>query len=182
MNKKMKAALVLTLVVQLLIPVYLLSYHYTVTDTALNSSREYRFRITTLEFDIPDDVNADFECDSIYFKVADIEKRSGEKIEVTSNEYGFAKVSERENGSQTDNWFDYKQYKQYRKLNKNDFTFNSDIAVRYTMNEMRKAYAWYNKNDENREYAYVTAKVYKGRFIPTAIYFNGIKVLTINNS
>ncbi len=182
MNKKMKVLLALTLIIQLLIPSYLLYHHYTVMDTALNSAEEYRFRIDSLEFEIPTDPDADYECESVYFRVTDIEAFYNKKIAVTLSEDGFPQVDEVDNSNKSDCWFDYKHYKQSKNLYKEDFAFNADIAVRYTLNKLRKEYAWYNKNDEDRKYAYVSAKIYKGRFIPTAIYFEGIKVITINNN
>ena len=37
-----------------------------------------------------------------------------------------------------------------------------------------------NYDVENPDGFYVTAKVYKGLFIPTAIYYDGVKVIIFN--
>lgn len=181
MNKKMKIFLALTLIIQLLIPSYLLYHHYTVMDTALNSAEEYRFRINHFDFEIPANADADYECESIYFTVEEIEGNYNNKIAVSVAENGSIIVSELENTAQTDSWFDYDYYRQYRRLNRDDFVFPENISERYVINEIRKEYAWYNRNDADRKYAYVAAKIHKGVFIPTAIYFEGLKVITIIN-
>ena len=60
-------------------------------------------------------------------------------------------------------------------------TFAPDRSATDIIRKISREYSWFNRNDEYKTYAYVTAKIYKGVFIPTAIYFNGIEVITITN-
>ena len=45
---------------------------------------------------------------------------------------------------------------------------------------LRTEYLQYKSDSEEYEKAYLTAKIYKGLFLPTAIYFRGEKIIDIN--
>lgn len=181
MTLKAKAFLCFALIIQLLVPVYLLSHHYSVTNSALTSATEYRFRINSIKFDYSIDSDNDYICEGIDFRVEEIDGLWDKKIAVSLNENGLPVVEELKDKKQTDIWFDYAYYKQSRELSSDEFTFAPDRSATDIIKRIRKEYSWFNRNDENKTYAYVTAKIYKGVFIPTAIYFNGIEVITITN-
>ena len=181
MTLKAKAFLCFALIIQLLVPAYLLSHHYSVTNSALTSATEYRFRINSIKFDYSIDSDNDYICEGIDFRVEEIDGLWDKKIAVSLNENGVSVVEELEDKKQTDVWFDYDYYKQSRYLSPDEITFSPDRSVRSIISDIRSEYSWFNRNDEYKTYAYVTAKIYKGVFIPTAIYFNGIEVITITN-
>ena len=183
MTRKIKAFLSLTLIIQLLIPAYLLVGHYSVMDTALTSATEYRFRINSIKFDyyVDTDNSYNYVCEEISLRVEEIDSLHNKKIAVSLNENGIPVLEELKNKNQTDIWFDYDYYEQYCKLSADEFTFSPDRSPRSIITDIRSEYSWFNRNDENKTYAYLTAKIYKGVFIPTAIYFNGIKVITITS-
>lgn len=181
MTRKAKVLLILTLIIQLIIPAYLLSHHYSVTNTALESATEYRFRINSIDFGYYKDEYNNFVCDEIRFYVEEIDGLRNKKIAVSLNENGLPVVEELEDKKQTDIWFDYDYYKQSRELSADDITFSPDSSATDIIRKISREYSWFNRNDEYKTYAYVTAKIYKGVFIPTAIYFNGVEVITITN-
>lgn len=179
MTRKAKVFLCFALIIQLLIPAYLLSRHYSVMNTALTSVTEYRFRINRIDFEYYTDNDNNYVCTGIDFHVEEIDGLYNRKIAVSLNENSMPVVDELKDEKQTDIWFDYDYYKQSRELSADEITFSPDRSVRSIISDIRKEYSWFNRKDENKTYAYVTAKIYKGLFIPTAIYFNGIKVITI---
>lgn len=181
MTRKAKVLLILTLIIQLIIPAYLLSHHYSVTNSALTSATEYRFRINSIDFGYYKDEDNNFVCDEIRFYVEEIDGLRNKKIAVSLNENGLPVLEELKDKKQTDIWFDYDYYKQSRELSADDITFSPDRNMTEIIADIRSEYSWFNRKDENKTYAYVTAKIYKGVFIPTAIYFNGIEVITITN-
>lgn len=181
MTRKAKVLLILTLIIQLIIPAYLLSHHYSVTNSALTSATEYRFRINSIDFGYYKDEDNNFVCDEIRFYVEEIDGLRNKKIAVSLNENGLPVLEELKDKKQTDIWFDYDYYKQSRELSADDITFSPNRNMTEIIADIRSEYSWFNRKDENKTYAYVTAKIYKGVFIPTAIYFNGIEVITITN-
>ncbi|MBQ2758548.1 MAG: hypothetical protein IJE93_02145 [Clostridia bacterium] len=181
MTRKAKVLLILTLIIQLIIPAYLLSHHYSVTNSALMSATEYRFRINSIDFGYYKDEDNNFVCDEIRFYVEEIDGLRNKKIAVSLNENGLPVLEELKDKKQTDIWFDYDYYKQSRELSADDITFSPNRNMTEIIADIRSEYSWFNRKDENKTYAYVTAKIYKGVFIPTAIYFNGIEVITITN-
>lgn len=181
MTRKAKVLLILTLIIQLIIPAYLLSHHYSVTNSALTSATEYRFRINSIDFGYYKDEDNNFVCDEIRFYVEEIDGLRNKKIAVSLNENGLPVLEELKDKKQTDIWFDYDYYKQSRELSADDITFSPNRNMTEIIADIRSEYSWFNRKDENKTYAYVTAKIYKGVFIPTAIYFNGVEVITITN-
>lgn len=182
MNKKIKALVALTLIIQLLIPSYLLIYHYTVLDAAFDSETEYRFRIYDMDFDAPPLINTTDDCLGLYFDIENAILYNSAPIAVSTDENGQAVLSVLESKWQTDNWFDYKIYEQNSYISKVDFTFEPDIDAVVLMNEIRSNFLWLNRNNKYNPGVYVTAKVHKGIFIPTAVYYGEVKVITIHLS
>ncbi len=183
MTRKIKVFLSITLIIQFLIPAYLLSHHYSVMNTALESGTEYRFKITSIEFDYytADDNEYEYICENIYFRIAEINALYNGKIAVSLDENGLPVLEVLKDKKQTDSWFDYDYYSQCCDISADKFTFSPDMNTREIIRRINSEYSWFNRNDEDKTYAYLSAKIYKGIFIPTAIYFNGIKVISITN-
>ncbi len=179
MNKKIKIFLALTLVIQILIPSFLLLNHYSVIKEAKESETEYCFRLIDIYFFYPaGDISADTVI-SLSYTVEDALYSRDKRMTVSVDETGLAAIASADENS-GDCWFDYDYYMKNKEILSSNFTFEPDIDVQALIKELRSQYSWFNRNNENRIYAYVTAKIHKGIFLPTAIYLGDIKILTIN--
>ncbi len=181
MKNKTKIFIALALVLQLFIPSYLLIHHYSLINNALDEETEYCFKLRSIEFKTQnwEWTNTEKDADFLYFSIYDTLGMYDKRIAVSTDENGLAVLSELKNKRQTDSWFDYDYYNNGCGFDSGEFAFEPGIDTYDIITELRNQYSWFNRNDENREYAFVTAKVYKGLFIPTAIYFRGEKILTI---
>ena len=181
MNKKFKIVVALTLIIQLLIPSYLLYHHYTVRDYALNHSPEYKFKLLDIDFWGYDFMQneSDIIDEPMDIEIGGVRNHYGEKIAVTIGEDGFADLAELESQLQTSCWFDYDYCRKNSTFYENEYFFEADVDIKALVTEINNTYGWASNFHENGSYAYVTAKVYKGVFIPTAIYVRGEKVITI---
>ncbi len=181
MNKKFKIIIAATLIFQLLIPAGFLYHHYTAINFALEHSLEYKFKLLDMRFSDyrasegdPTDIR-----ESLRFDVGGTSRLYNKKIAVTVGEDGFADLSELED-KDYNCWFDYDYCEKNSRFKADKFSFEPDVDVKALKKEIREAYAWASNLHENGCFAYVTAKVYKGVFIPTAIYVKGEKVITIH--
>ena len=180
MNKKLKLFLALSLVIQLLVPSSLLIYHYSLLSTAQNLDTEYRFELGYFSLDYYYDFKSENPTDHldgpIYLNISGVSSRRNSKYTVVStpknNVVSLQTISEK---TETDVWF-------YGRC------FTEEIApVSYSFAEgtdpdtiRAQIRAEYNlKNQRDRESAYLTAKIYRGVFLPTAIYFRGEKIIDI---
>lgn len=182
MNKKLRIILALTLIVQLLIPVGMLYHHATIRNFALNHSLEYKFKLLDIDFWDFDymDEDTDSYSGTINLEVGGVRNYYNRKIAVTIGEDGFVDLAELENRMQTNCWFDYDYCRKNCTFRMNEYSFEPEVDVKALMSEVNKTHGWTSNFHENGCYAYVTAKVYKGVFIPTAIYVKGEKVITIH--
>lgn len=180
MNKATKILLSLTLVIQLLIPGYLLFHHYSLINTAMETEAQYRFRLSSLSFSYPAGKDTAEAVEAVFFEIENLFYLYDKKITVSVDDNGIALTKEADDTAGAC-WFHYDYYIKNSEIYKNNFTFEPDVNVRDLINEVRKEYSWFNRNDENRIYAYVTAKIHKGIFIPTAIYFGDTKIITITS-
>lgn len=179
MNKKFRIIIAITLIIQLIIPAGLLYRHYTAIDFALNHSLDYRFKLLDIGLYGYDEDNDDsFEDMELHLEVGGIHNYYGEKIAVTVGEDGFADLAK--SRKDTDCWFDYDYCYKNSNFSYGEFTFEDGVDVKALRKDIRESYAWASDLHENGSFAYVTAKVYKGVFIPTAVYVRGEKVITIN--
>lgn len=172
-SKRIKILLVLTVVIQLLIPAYLLGEHYTKQATAMSQTEEYKFRILSIYF-------SDYSG-FMNFYVGGIDDLYDKEIEVTVGEDGFADFSELKDKRKTDRWFDCRYCLIKSNFENGEYTFEEGVDVKQLKSRIRQAFSWTSDIHENSSFAYVTAKVYKGVFIPTAVFIEGEKVITINN-
>ena len=178
MNKKLKIFIALTLALQLLIPSCILVYNKEITDNAIRNGTEYSFRLNHLYLNRS--LTPETENYSLYFHISsgNFNFYYADEISVTVNPNGFASLSRRKNTDTDDCWFTYKSL--CNTMTQPDDSFSPAEGLTYrelflTLNQL--------KNEEDYtlpDRAYVTAKVYKGMFIPTAIYLDGEKILTIS--
>ena len=178
MKNKLKIFLIFALVIQLFVPSYLLVHHYSLISTAMEQKTEYLFVISYLEFLSDDKKYTAEEVDSLHFAVFYTEGLYNERIAVSADENGIARLSEL-GDKKTDIWFDYDYYDKSQTVTADRFSFTEEASPDI-VRELHQRYFWYNRNDENKEYAYLSVKVYKGIFIPTAIYYKGEKIMTID--
>ncbi len=167
-NKKLTALIVFTLVLQLLLPGCLLSHHYNVRSFAMEHSIDYKFRISDLNL-YDDEIN--FWIEGYIWD---------EKKSVSIDSEGFALMSDYDK-KKGDCWFDGEYYRKSCWLYSGEFVYEPDIDVKTLQSKTRKAFGWASDLFTEKCEAYVTAKIYKGVFIPTAIYVDGEKVITIIN-
>ncbi|MBQ4348092.1 MAG: hypothetical protein IJC79_00555 [Clostridia bacterium] len=182
MNKKLKLLTALVLIVQLIVPAGFLYSHYTAIDYALKYSPEYKFKLLDIDFygyDFMKDVS-DITDEPISIEVGGARNYYNEKIAVTVGEDGFADLTGLGSQLQTRCWFDYSYYRKNSTFNRNEYSFEDGVDIKALVTEINKTHGWASNFHENGCYAYVTAKVYKGVFIPTAIYVRGEKVITLN--
>ncbi len=176
MNKKLKFIIALTLIFQLLIPAAILYNHYEARYFAINHGVDYKIKIDSVYFS---DYRASSDptdiVDCIDYYIADY-RLYNKKIAVTVGKDGFAQLSELEKGSDSDSWFEEKYYRKKRYLRADDFKFEEGVDKR-ELN--RKSVQLESGQLNENEVFYLTAKVYKGLFIPTAIYFGEEKIVTI---
>ncbi len=176
MNKKFKIIIALTLIVQLLIPAAILYNHYTVRNFAINHSIDYKIKIELLYFSDyrassdPTDIR-----DCLDYYINDY-RLYNKKVAVTIGEDGFAQLSELDKNSDSDCWFEEKYYREKRQLRADEFKLEEGVDKREI--NRKTSQLEMDKLNEN-ECFYLTAKVYKGLFIPTAIYFCDEKIATI---
>lgn len=174
-NKKLKIIIIASLILQLLLPLYLLSYHYSAYDEAVNETDDFRFRLEYLDiYDMHDTGEA---VQHLSFEIEDIYDYYMQDIEVAVGEDGFAEISASKNKNLNKNWFTFKYYydSNFYTSEKYEYAEGVDVSkLIYTVNSLRV------EDVKNPDGFYITAKAYKGIFIPTAIYFDGIKVISFN--
>lgn len=171
-NKKLKIIIALTLILQLILPLYLLSYHYSAYDEAINETADFKLPLEYLDiYDMHDTGEA---VQHLSFEIKDIYEHYMEDIEVTVGEDGFAGMSPSKNKNLNKNWFTFKYYYNSNYCTSEEYEYVEGVDVTkliYTVNALRV------EDVGTPEGFYVTAKIYKGLFIPTAIYMDNEKVI-----
>ena len=171
-NKKLKIIIIASLILQLLLPLYLLTYHYSAYDEAINETEDFRFRLEYLNiYDIYDTGEGVQHLD---FTIKDAYDYYMQDIEVTVGEDGFAELTTSKNKALNKNWFTFKYYYDSNFYSSEEYDYTEGVDVTrliYTVNSL------YVEDVENPDGFYMTAKVYKGIFIPVAIYFDGARVI-----
>ena len=183
MTKKMKILLALIIAVQLLVPSSLLAYHYSVYSTAKSLGTEYWFEITYLSFDdhyVSDD-SYEIAEGTMSFDLEEMWRLSTDKITpVISPQNNVISLKKLGDDEKTDIWFSYRIYNRSRILETDSFSFVNPEKKGAIKQALRTEYLRYKSDNENYEHAYLTAKIYKGIFLPTAIYFKGERIIEIN--
>ena len=172
-NKKLKIIIIASLILQLLLPLYLLTYHYSAYDEAMNETDDFRFRLEYL--DIYDMYDTGEGVQHLDFKIKDIYEFYGDDIEVTVGTDGFAEMALSKDKNLNKHWFTYKYYYSSNFYSSEEYEYAEGVDVTkliYTVN------ALHSEDVENPDGFYMTAKVYKGIFIPTAIYWENEQVIS----
>ena len=171
-NKKLKIIIALTLILQLILPLYLLSYHYSAYDEAINETADFKLPLEYLDiYNMHDTGEA---VQHLSFEIKDIYDHYMEDIEVTVGEDGFAGMSPSKNKNLNKNWFTFKYYYNSNYCTSEEYEYVEGVDVTkliYTVNALRV------EDVGTPEGFYITAKIYKGLFIPTAIYMDNEKVI-----
>ena len=173
MNKKFKLIIVAILIIQLLMPVGLLTYHYTLHSRAMTESPEFRFKLDGM--DIYDIYDTGEGVERLCFDVIDIFQLYNEDIAVTVGEDGYAHMLPSENKKLNKHWFTFEYYYNKSYVNNDSYVYEDGINVAELHRKINKIYG---KDIEKPDGFYVTAKVYRGIFIPLAIYIEDTKVIS----
>ena len=177
-SKKLKFIMIATLILQLLLPSYLLYYHYNLHAEAMANSPEFKFRLEYLDmYEVHDSGEGE---DRLHYTIKDIYNHNyyREDVAVIEGSDGFVRMSLAENKRLNKYWFTYKYYSQKSYLDSSQYEYAEGfdrIDLIYHVNAMRI------EGVEYPEGFYLTAKVYKGIFIPVAIYLEGKKVVVFKN-
>ncbi len=172
MNKKFKAFVALTIALQLLLPAAFLFYSRTMIDTTLEKGAEFKFRLNYIYME--EAVSSDSEKSyflNIYIPIMSYR----EKIRVCTDPDGFA-VTYLASGE--NDWFYRSFAHKSQRLSGDQLIFEdalSDSVLSELLFDSVK-----NSDEEISQRCYLTARVYKGFFIPTAIYLDNERIITIN--
>ena len=183
MNRKLKIFIALTLAVQLLVPSFLGAYHYSLYSTAKNLETEYRFEISYMSFDdhYVSDSSHEIAEESLSFDVAEAWRLSSDRMTLlVSPQNNVISLKKLGDGEKTDLWISRRTYYQNSTLEADSFSFVNPEKKGAIKMALRSEYSHYKQENEEYERAYLTAKIYKGLFLPTAIYFRGEKIIDIN--
>ena len=175
-NKKLKVFIIAVLILQILAPAGLLTHHYTLHDTAKKESPEFKFRLDGLSiYDIYDSGEGD---EKIVFDVRDLFEFYHQDIAVTVGDDGYAHMELAEDKSMNKHWFTF-EYCYNRSYESSDnYKYEDGIDIAELHQKVNKIYGL---DVEKPEGFYITAKVYKGIFIPISIYIENEKVITFLN-
>ena len=109
------------------------------------------------------------------FDVIDIFQFYHEDIAVTVGEDGYAHKLPCENKKLNKHWFTFNYYYNKSYVNNDSYVYEEGIDIAELHRKINKIYG---KDIEKPDGFYVTAKVYKGIFIPIAIYIEDTKVIS----
>lgn len=180
-NKKLKIFIIAVLIVQILLPAGLLTKEYSKRSEAFLYSPDFKFRLYYLDiWDLPDG-----EGEELTFTLSskDIRTYYGEDIAAEADEKGYAKLSLAENKRLNKFWFSYKQYQNVGsyKASKGEFNYVDTPEAQEIINSWSGKYLRnYTIEGRGQDSLYITVKVYKGLFIPTAIYIDNVKVIELS--
>jgi hypothetical protein len=188
-NKKLKLIVILALVIQMVLPAGMLAYHYSIYNYALNNTPDFKFYLSYFDlysYGDNDEIIYDDEDknDVLYFDIAYRYYR--EDMFVTVDENGFAKISNAQNKKNNKHWFSYDNYNKIGSYSQSEgeFAYVDTEEAKKVMSQWKDTYFDHYGDDEIRfkggNAVYITAKVYKGMFIPTAVYRDNVKVIEIS--
>ena len=187
-NKKLKLIIILVLVIQIILPAGMLGYHYSVYNYALNNTPDFKFYLSYFDLysygENDEIIYGDEEKnDVLYFDIA--YKYFNTNMEVVSDMNGFAVISALQDKKLNKHWFSSDNYNKIGSFSQADgeFTYVDTEEAKKIMSEWKQRYYDHYGNAEIEVYQadslYITAKVYKGVFIPTAVYKDNVKVIEI---
>ena len=187
-NKKLKLIIILVLVIQIILPAGILGYHYSVYNYALEHTPDFKFYLSYFDLysygENDEIIYGDEEKnDVLYFDIA--YKYFNTNMEVVSDMNGFAVISALQDKKLNKHWFSSDNYNKIGSFSQADgeFTYVDTEEAKKVMSQWKDTYYDHYGNAEIEVYQadslYITAKVYKGVFIPTAVYKDNVKVIEI---
>lgn len=183
MNKKLKIFLALTLVIQLLVPSSLLIYHNSLYAAARSSETEYTIELSYLSFDdsyVYEDSFSEIAEGNMSFEIVSaMITASGKLTPVLSPKNNVLYFQKLKDGNNTDVWLYARNYYNSCSIDTEHFSFVNEENKGGLKRDLRNEYSHFKGDEETFEHAYLTAKIYKGLFLPTAIYFRGEKIIDI---
>ena len=189
MNKKLRLFVIIALVIQIILPAGLLGYHYHIYNYALNNTPDFKFYLSYFDLYSRDGDNgitynfSESGKDVFHFSIA--HRYRNTNMEVVADMNGFVVLSALQNKRLNKHWFSYKNYNKIGAFSQaaGDFTYVDTEEARKVMTEWKERYFDHFDFAEIEVYKsdslYITAKVYKGMFIPTAVYKDNVKVIEI---
>ena len=182
-NKKLKIFIIGVLIIQLLLPAGLLIYQQTLNKNATESSAEFRFKLANLSIWNYGEVTLNFSIEDI--SLSRLSNFYGEDIAVTVGADGIAELRIAENKKDNKHWFSYDNYQKLESFSLADgeFSYADSPEAREIIDNWPERL--YHEKDEILNYRggntmFLTAKVYKGLFIPTAIYNEDVKIIDLH--
>ena len=187
-NKKLKLIIILALVIQIILPAGLLGYHYSMYNYALNNTPDFKFYVSWFHiftYGEGKEILYDYDENSkelLYFDISDVYYRKDMAVTVGAD--GFAVLSEAENKNLNKYWFSHENYNKIDSFSKEEGEFeyvDTEEAGKIVSEWRYKYYQQYEMDGityDGGNSVYITAKVYKGIFIPTAVYKDGVKIIT----
>ena len=106
-------------------------------------------------------------------------------MEVVADMNGFVVISAVQDKKLNKNWFSYDNYNKIGSFSQaeGEFTYVDTEEAKKVMSQWKDTYFDHYGDDEIQfkggNAVYITAKVYKGMFIPTAVYRDNVKVIDI---
>ena len=188
-NKKLKLIIILVLVIQIILPAGMLGYHYSIYNYALEHTPDFKFYLSYFDLYSRDDNNGithNFSSsgnDVFHFDIAYRYYRTN--MEVVADMNGFAVVSALQNKKLNKHWFSFSNYNKMGAFSQaeGEFTYVDTEEAKKVMSQWKNTYFDHYGDDEIKfnggNAVYITAKVYKGIFIPTAVYRDDVKVIDI---
>lgn len=177
-NKKLKIFIIAVLIIQLLLPAGLLIYQHTLNKNAIEGSTEFRFKLDHLSIWNYGEVTLNFSID-------DVHSLRREDIAVTVGADGIAELRIAENKKLNKHWFSYENYSKLGSFSLADeeFSYADSPEAKEILDKWPRRL--YHEKDEILNYSggntmFLTAKVYKGLFIPTAIYNEDVKIIDLH--
>lgn len=182
-NKKLKIFVIIILILQILLPAGLLCYHYSLHARAMKESPDFKLRVSYMNI-------WDYEesGETFYFELDDMSySNRHEDKAVTVGTDGFAIVSRAENKKLNKFWFSLDNYHKLTSYQKDEgeFTYVDTPEANAVMDKWRNNP--HNDLGEVLDYQggnsmYITAKIYKGLIIPTAVYNLDVKIIDLTKS
>ena len=187
-NKKLKLIVILALVIQMILPAAMLGYHYSIYNYALEHTPDFKFYLSY--FDLysrgeNDEIiyGDEDKNDVLYFDIA--YRYYDTNMEVVSDMNGFAVLSALQDKKLNKHWFSSDNYNKIGSFSQaeGEFTYVDTEEAKKVMSQWKDTYFDHYGDDEIKfkggNAVYITAKVYKGMFIPTAVYRDDVKVIDI---
>ena len=187
-NKKFKLIVILVLVIQIILPAGMLGYHYSIYNYALNNTPDFKFYLSYFDlysYGDNDEIIYDDEDknDVLYVDIAYRYYRTD--MEVVADMNGFVVISAVQDKKLNKHWFSYDNYNKMGSFSQaeGEFTYVDTEEAKKVMSQWKDTYFDHYGDDEIKfkggNAVYITAKVYKGVFIPTAVYKDNVKVIEI---